>query len=81
MNMFSMFDGIPKTTLKDNKETKRYGRTDAHTHGQRENSTDRGITSTCLSQDVKIKKVQTVSNFYRKWSAFSVILILSPLIN
>ena len=57
------------------------GRTDARMHGQRENSTDGGITSTCLSQDVLNKKGQTVSNFYRKWPAFSVILILFPLIN
>ena len=34
MNMHARFDEIPSMTLKDIKETKRYGRTD----GQRENS-------------------------------------------
>ena len=54
MNMFARFDENPAMTLQDNKETKRYGRTDgwtdthtdarahihthARTHGQRENS-------------------------------------------
>ena len=37
MNMFARFDENPAMTLQDIKETKRYGRTDAHTHGQREN--------------------------------------------
>ena len=34
MNKYARFDKIPSKTLKDIKETKRYGRTD----GQRENS-------------------------------------------
>ena len=34
MNKYAKFDEIPSMTLKDIKETKRYGRTD----GQRENS-------------------------------------------
>ena len=38
MNMFARFDENPAMTLLDIKETKRYGRTDAHTDGQRENS-------------------------------------------
>ena len=38
MNMFARFDENPAMTLQDIKETKRYGRTDAHTDGQRENS-------------------------------------------
>ena len=46
MNMFARFDENPAMTLQDIKETKHYGRTDAHTHahthartyGQRENS-------------------------------------------
>ena len=38
MNMFARFDENQAMTLQDIKETKRYGRTDAHTHGQRENS-------------------------------------------
>ena len=42
MNMFARFDENPAMTLQDFKETKRYGRTDAHTHTrthrQRENS-------------------------------------------
>ena len=42
MNMFARFDENLAMTLQDIKETKRYGRTDAHTdartHGQRENS-------------------------------------------
>ena len=35
--MFARFDENPAMTLQD-KKTKRYGRLDAHTHGQRENS-------------------------------------------
>ena len=38
MNMFARFDENPAMTLEDIKETKRYGRTDGRTHGQRENS-------------------------------------------
>ena len=38
MNMFARFDENPAMTLQDIKETKRYGRTDAWTDGQRENS-------------------------------------------
>ena len=38
MNMFARFDKNPAMTLQDIKETKRYGRTDGRTHGQRENS-------------------------------------------
>ena len=38
--MFARFDENPAMTLQDIKETKRFGRTDAHTHTdrQRENS-------------------------------------------
>ena len=38
MNMFARFDENPAMTLEDIKETKRYGRTDARTDGQHENS-------------------------------------------
>ena len=38
MNMFARFDENTAITLQDIKETKRYGRTDAHTDGQHENS-------------------------------------------
>ena len=38
MNMFARFDENPAMTLQDIKETKRYGRTDGRTDGQRENS-------------------------------------------
>ena len=38
MNMFARFDENPAMTLQDVKETKRYGRTDGRTDGQRENS-------------------------------------------
>ena len=38
MNMFARFDENPAMTLRVIKETKRYGRTDGHTDGQRENS-------------------------------------------
>ena len=38
MNMFARFDENPAMTLRVIKETKRYGRTDGRTHGQRENS-------------------------------------------
>ena len=38
MNKYARFDEIPSMTLKDIKETKRYGRTDGPMDGQRENS-------------------------------------------
>ena len=38
MNMFARYDENPAMTLRVIKETKRYGRTDGRTHGQRENS-------------------------------------------
>ena len=38
MNMFARFDENPAMTLEDIKETKRYGQTQARTHGQPENS-------------------------------------------
>ena len=38
MNMFARFDENPAMTLQDIKKTKCYGRTDARTDGQRENS-------------------------------------------
>ena len=38
MNMFARFDENPAMTLRVIKETKRYGRTDARTDRQRENS-------------------------------------------
>ena len=38
MNMFARFDENPAMTLRVIKETKRYGRTDARTDGQHENS-------------------------------------------
>ena len=38
MNMFARFDENPAVTLRVIKETKRYGRMDARTDGQRENS-------------------------------------------
>ena len=37
MNMFERFDENPAMTLRVIKETKRYGRTDARTHGQMDN--------------------------------------------
>ena len=44
--MFARFDENPVMTLQDIKETKRYGRTDARTHGQRENSILQDIKET-----------------------------------
>ena len=38
MNMFARFNENPAMTLQDIKETKRNGRTDGGTDGQRENS-------------------------------------------
>ena len=37
MNMFARFDENPAMTLQNIKETKRYGRTDARTHGRMDN--------------------------------------------
>ena len=36
--MFARYDENQAMTFQDIKETKRYGRTDTHTHGQRESS-------------------------------------------
>ena len=38
MNIFARFNDNPAMTLQDIKETKRYGRMDGRTDGQRENS-------------------------------------------
>ena len=40
MNMFARFDENPAMTLQDIKETKRYGRTDAHTDARTHARTD-----------------------------------------
>ena len=40
MNMFARFDENPAMTLQDINETKRYGRTDARTHGHTHGRTD-----------------------------------------
>ena len=40
MNMFARFDENPAMTLRVIKETKRYGRTDACTHGLTDGRTD-----------------------------------------
>ena len=40
MNKNARFDKIPSMTLKDIKETKRYGRTDGWTDGQMDGRTD-----------------------------------------
>ena len=45
INMFAKFDEIPAMTLQDIKETKRYGRTNGRTDGQRENSIPTKIQS------------------------------------
>ena len=37
MNKYARFDEIPSRTLKDIKETKRYGRTDRRTDGRTDN--------------------------------------------
>ena len=37
MNMYARFDEIPSMTLKDIKETKRYGRTGERTDGRMDN--------------------------------------------
>ena len=54
MNMFARFIENPAMTLQDIKETKRYGRTDARTDGQRENSTPHHKQS--LRGGIKIKE-------------------------
>ena len=40
MNKYARFDEIPSMTLKDIKESKRYGRTDGRTDGQTDGQTD-----------------------------------------
>ena len=40
MNEYARFDEIPSMTLKDIKETKRYGRTDVRTDGRTDGRTD-----------------------------------------
>ena len=40
MNKYARFDEIPSMTLKDIKESKRYGRTDGQTDGRTDRRTD-----------------------------------------
>ena len=46
MNMFARFDENPAMTLQDVKETKRYGRTHAWTHGRTQRQRENSIPST-----------------------------------
>ena len=44
--MFARFDENPAMTLQDIKETKRYGQTDARTHGREEGQRENSIPTT-----------------------------------
>ena len=77
MNMFARFDENPSMTLQDIKKTKRYGwtdaRTEAHTHGQRENSIPT-TNKVCggykkLSEEDKSTLARRVISTYRGFSA------------
>ena len=59
MNMFAKFDENPAMTLQDIKKTKRYGRTDASTDGQRENSipTTNKVCGGYNKQNTKINSI------------------------
>ena len=46
MNMFARFDENPAMTLQVIKETKRYGRTDARTHGRTDGQSENSIPPT-----------------------------------
>ena len=46
MNMFARFDENPAMTLQDIKETKRYGRMDAHTDARTDGQLENSIPST-----------------------------------
>ena len=58
MNMFARFDENPAMTLRVIKETKRYGRTDGRTDGQRENS---------------IPPTNKVCGGYKDWHSYTLI--------
>ena len=74
MNMFARFDENPAMTLQVIKETKRYGRTDARTHGQRENSIPtlkqslRGYKKSILDWYLFITQIETE---WTKWYAMT----------
>ena len=56
MNMFARFDENPAMTLQVIKK-KSYGRTDARTHGQRENSISRKQKKTTFSGQKSIGRI------------------------
>ena len=63
MNMFARFDENPAMTLQDINETKCYGRTDACTHGQRENSIP---TTNKVCRGYSIPTINKVCGVYNK---------------
>ena len=69
MNMFARFDENPAMTLRVIKETKRYGRTDARTHGRTDNVKTVYPLQTKFAGGIKISKADspcesTVDNSY-----------------
>ena len=63
MNKYAMFDEIPSTTLKDIKETKRYGRRDGRTFGRTDGQRENGIPTHKHSLRGGITKVQPACRF------------------
>ena len=59
MNTFARFDENPAMNLQDIKETKRYGRTDGRTHGQRENS----ISTTKFGGGITTEQLTSISSY------------------
>ena len=63
MNMFARFDENPAMTLQVIKETKRYGRTDARTHGRTDNVKTVYPLQTKFAGGIKIGPVRLVCRF------------------
>ena len=65
MNKYARFDEIPSMTLKDIKETKRYGRTDVKKYTHPQTQFAGGIKTSFAKIDIVIKWVKVNS-----WSSF-----------
>ena len=79
MNMFARFNENPAMTLQDIKETKRYGRTDARTHGRMGGQCENSIPPTnkvCGGYKSKLPFPGTKP--HSRFSRTLLILVLRP---
>ena len=71
MNMFARFDENPAMTLRVIKETKRYGRTDGRTDGQRENSIP-PTNKVCGGYNKCCRKINAIKTCYGSENVFNL---------